>query len=83
MKTVTLKVRQTPVVIRTPFIRLDALLKLSGAVLSGGEAKFEIQSGRVEVDGAVCTQRGKKLIPGQTVVCGGKRYIVTAEEGTL
>ena len=50
--------------IETPFIRLDALLKFAGAVETGGEAKQIIQEGQVSVNGEVCTQRGRKLYPG-------------------
>ncbi len=50
--------------IETPFIRLDNLLKLAGAVDTGGTAKFVIQSGEVTVNGVVCTQRGKKMRKG-------------------
>ena len=54
------------ITIDTPFIRLDALLKFAGAVETGGQAKVLIQGGGVLVNGAVCTQRGKKLVPGDT-----------------
>ena len=47
--------------IDTPFIRLDAFLKLNDAVQTGGHAKLVIQDGAVRVNGEVCTQRGKKL----------------------
>lgn len=50
--------------IDTPFIRLDAFLKLNDAVQTGGHAKIVIQEGEVRVNGEVCTQRGKKLHPG-------------------
>lgn len=46
--------------INTDFIKLDALLKYSGMVLTGGEAKLLIQDGEVCVNGEVCTMRGKK-----------------------
>ena len=49
------------IIIDTEFIRLDAMLKLSGAVDSGGRAKFIVQSGEVKVNGEVCTMRGKKM----------------------
>lgn len=49
--------------IDTEFIRLDALLKRGGAVDTGGQAKFEIQSGNVQVNGEPCTMRGKKMRP--------------------
>ena len=43
------------ITITTEFIRLDALLKLGGALDTGGQAKFVIQNGEVEVNGEVCT----------------------------
>ncbi len=42
-------------------IRLDQLLKLSGAVGTGGQAKHLIQDGRVRVNGVVETRRGHQL----------------------
>lgn len=53
--------------INTEFIRLDAFLKMNDAVQSGGHAKIVIQDGEVKVNGEVCTQRGKKLRPGDSV----------------
>lgn len=50
----------------TDTIRLDAALKLSGCVSTGGEAKAFIQDGYVRVCGEICTQRGKKLRNGDT-----------------
>lgn len=62
--------------ISTGFIKLDSLLKLAGACGTGGEAKQEVQAGRVLVNGQVCTQRGRKLHPGDFVEQNGKRYEV-------
>jgi len=53
--------------ITTPFIRLDALLKFSGAAATGGEAKARIQAGHVRVNGEPETRRGRKVIPGDHV----------------
>lgn len=50
--------------IHTEFIRLQDLLKFSGSVETGGDAKLIIQEGRVSVNGEVCTMRGKKMRPG-------------------
>lgn len=58
--------------IHTPFIRLDALLKLCAAVESGGQAKVLVQGGGVKVNGAVCEMRGKKLVDGDTVQVTGQ-----------
>jgi ribosome-associated protein len=53
--------------IQTPYIKLDALLKFAALVGTGGEAKIAIAEGMVKVNGEVCTMRGKKVRPGDTV----------------
>ena len=62
--------------IESEFIRLDSLLKLSGLVDTGGQAKFVIQGGEVSVNEEPCLMRGKKLRPGDTVTYAGKRFQV-------
>ena len=57
--------------ITTEFIKLDALLKFAGLCETGGEAKELIQGGAVKVNGEVCTMRGKKIRPGDTVTFAG------------
>ncbi len=64
--------------ITTEFIKLEAFLKFSGAVETGGEAKNRIQNGDVLVDGEVCTMRGKKLVPGMAVSLDGSVYQVVS-----
>lgn len=68
------------ITITTEFIRLDALLKLGGALDTGGQAKFVIQNGEVEVNGEVSTMRGKKMRDGDYVEYNGGRYTVKVEE---
>ena len=58
------------ITITTEYIKLQDLLKLAGVVYTGGEAKVLIQEGAVTVNGEVCTQRGKKLRPGDAVRLG-------------
>ena len=58
--------------ITTEFIKLDALLKFASLVGSGGEAKMLIQDGQVLVNGEVCTMRGKKIRPGDSVSINGE-----------
>lgn len=65
MKTIT---------ITTEFIKLQDLLKLAGAVETGGEAKERIQAGEAAVNGEPCLQRGKKLRPGDVVAFDGQEY---------
>lgn len=56
------------VTIREDFIKLDSLLKLSGVASTGGHAKILILEGEVKVNGEVCTARGKKIRPSDTVL---------------
>lgn len=57
--------------IHTPFIKLDAFLKLCAAAGTGGQAKVMVQGGEVTVNGTVCTMRGKKLYNGDLVRVAG------------
>ena len=56
--------KRVPVQITTENIRLDAALKLSNAVSTGGQAKWIIQDNLVKVNGEICTSRGRKLFEG-------------------
>ena len=63
--------------INTPYIELDSFLKFANVCMSGGEAKMLIQDEQVLVNGEVCTMRGKKIRPGDTVkVIGGDEVTV-------
>ena len=53
--------------ITTEYIKLQDLLKFSTITSTGGEAKILVQEGAVSVNGEVCTQRGKKIRPGDEV----------------
>ena len=59
------------VTITTEYIKLQDLLKLADAVSTGGEAKIRVQEGEVLVNGDTCTQRGRKIRPGDKVDCHG------------
>ncbi|MBQ2818826.1 MAG: RNA-binding S4 domain-containing protein [Clostridia bacterium] len=65
--------------ITTEFIKLDSLLKLAGLVYTGGEAKILIQQGDVYLNGEVCTERGRKIRPGDKVCLKNKEITVSAE----
>lgn len=60
------------IAIHTEWIKLDALLKFAGLCPTGGAAKEAVQAGQVQVNGAVCTMRGKKLRAGDTVSYAGR-----------
>ena len=68
------KREEKEVKIVTENIRLDAALKLSDAISTGGQAKMIIQDGLVKVNGEICTSRGKKLIEGDTFEFERKLY---------
>jgi ribosome-associated protein len=53
--------------INTPWIKLDSLLKLADVAESGGTAKMIIRDGAVKVNDSTVTQRGRKIVPGDTV----------------
>lgn len=62
--------------IDSEFIRLDALLKLCNAVMTGGHAKIVIQGGEVKVNGEICESRGKKIRQGDEILFDGIIYEV-------
>ena len=66
--------------IHTEFIKLQDFLKFANAVESGGMAKTMILAEEVQVNGEVCTMRGKKLHPGDVVTFMGNSWRVTAED---
>lgn len=71
---------QINITIKTPFIKLEQLLKLAGLTDTGGFAKQIIQDGAVSVNGAVCTMRGKKIRGGDTVTVENYQVNVTVPE---
>ena len=80
-----IKVRLVPpqektLAITTPFIKLDSAMKLADAVGSGGTAKLLIEDEQVRVNGEICTQRGKKLYPGDRFRFDNVDYLITAKE---
>lgn len=62
------------------FIKLDSLLKFASLTASGGEAKMAIADSLVAVNGEVCTMRGKKIRPGDTVSFCGQELTVRNHE---
>lgn len=69
--TVKRKTNVQEVPITTEFIKLQDAMKFANLVESGGEAKVVIQEGDVSVNGEVCTQRGRKLRPGDSFTFDG------------
>lgn len=67
------------IIIDTEYIKLDALLKFAAAVGTGGEAKYVIAEGMVNVNNEVCTMRGKKLRAGDVVEFQGMEFEIANE----
>ena len=62
--------------IKEEFIRLDSAMKLADMVITGGHAKMVIQNGEVEVNGEICTMRGKKLRSGDKVKFENNGFVI-------
>ncbi|MBR2889080.1 MAG: RNA-binding S4 domain-containing protein [Oscillospiraceae bacterium] len=73
------KSSEVPVSIQTEFIKLESAMKLANIVPTGGSAKAEIQEGYVQVNGEVCTMRGKKLYDGDKFTFDGDTYVIVHE----
>ena len=70
MKKIVAKIKKKghrEIKIDSDFIKLDSLLKLCNAVMTGGHAKIVIQEGEVKVNGEVCTARGRKIKVGDNI----------------
>ena len=71
-----MKDRGQPFTLRGEYITLDALLKATGQVGSGGEAKQHITAGQVRVNDEVEVRRGRKLRAGDQVHFGATVVVV-------
>lgn len=72
--------RTEKIKIDSEYIKLQDLLKLGGAVDTGGMAKVVIQNGEVTVNGEICTMRGKKMRPGDVAVFEDIKIILDASQ---
>lgn len=63
----------------TGLVRLGQLLKLAGAVDSGGEAREVLAAGEVLVNGEVDARRGRQMSDGDVVELGGRSWRVLVE----
>ncbi|MBR2279715.1 MAG: RNA-binding S4 domain-containing protein [Ruminococcus sp.] len=58
--------------IQGEYIKLQDILKYSGLCMTGGHAKMAVQNGEVELNGEVCTMRGKKVKDGDVIKYNNK-----------
>lgn len=66
--------------ISSEFIKLDSALKLADIAQTGGHAKLLVQDGEIRVNGEVCTQRGKKLRPGDKLQFGRQIFEIKSAD---
>ncbi len=69
--------------ITTPFIKLDQLVKFAGLAETGAKAKILIELGEFNVNGDLCTKRGKKIKPGDVIDFKNKKYKVVLDENAV
>lgn len=68
------------IIIFTPVIKLDQLVKFAGLAETGARAKILIDLGEFNVNGECCTKRGKKIKPGDVIEYKGTKYVVVYDE---
>jgi ribosome-associated protein len=59
-----------------PFIQLNSLLKIMQLVETGGEANIRISDGEVRLNGALETQKRKKVKSGDVITFGKAKITV-------
>jgi len=61
-------------------IELGQFIKCMNLTSTGGQAKYLIQSGMVEVNGEVETRRRRKLVAGDLVCIDDREFMVSFDE---
>ena len=62
--------------IKTEYIELQQLLKLTDWVVTGGEAKIAVKKLDIKVNNEKEDRRGRKIYPNDVVEIQGKKYEV-------
>lgn len=63
--------------IDTEFITLQQLLKISGIIDTGGQAKYFLLSNKVYLNGELENRRGKKLYLNDKIKIGNQEFVIT------
>ena len=58
------------------YITLNVLLKISGIISTGGQAKYYLQENEVLVNGELESRRGRKLYPNDEIIVEGQKFII-------
>jgi len=64
-------------------VELYKILKFEGMVASGGEAKNAIADGQVTVNGAIETQKRKKIVSGDIIEFGVEKIRLQFKQQTI
>ena len=63
-------------ILKTEYIELYKLLKVTGLAENGADGKYFVSEGRVLVNGATETRKGFKVRPGMRVELDGQEILV-------
>lgn len=66
--------------IKTSYIEIDKLLKLTNIVSSGGEAHMLILDGCIKLDDKIITEKRKKVYPNSIINIDNKYTIIVFED---
>ena len=59
-----------------PFITLGVLLKITGVIDTGGQAKYFLAENKVLVNGEEDNRRGRKLYPGDVIEVANHSFVI-------
>ena len=71
-----MKIEAVEFALKSEFIELCNLLKLTGIAQSGGQGKTMVANGLVQVDGAIELRKTAKIRKGQVVECFNTKIVV-------
>jgi ribosome-associated protein YbcJ (S4-like RNA binding protein) len=72
-------INNSKVYIKTSYITLGNMLKFTGIIHSGGEAKFFLQSHNIKINDIAVNNRGFKIQVGDNVKVDSDKYIILAD----
>lgn len=58
------------------YITLNVLLKITGIISTGGQAKYYLQESPVLVNDILESRRGRKLYPGDVIKINEKKFVI-------
>ena len=69
------------VAIHTDYIQLDQLLKYANLLSTGGQIKVLLAEEAITLNGAIVTEKRKKIYPNDVVIVGDEVSITVVKEG--